>query len=558
MLKSFETFITQFNEKRWIFFLKFLLVFIVILDYLLTTNIDHVLGNWFYVLPVSALVLTSLPLLRRWQRLHTHGVLIIIYNALVALFLILLTSVFGPYFQFLILALFAAVHWYGWKGLFASLFFDSLVIAAAIIYQYSVVSSAVIYSGMIHWGVLLAVGILFTLVHLGRKEGEATTHQLNQTISFERTRLVSLINSMADAVIATDNKGLVVLYNGAALSLMNTNASLEKQPLSHFMALYDEHGQHVDVIAQTDKENRTLKRDDLHFISNENQQVDVALSVSPIRSNFGLGHEAGFIIVARDITKEKTLDEERNEFISVTSHELRTPIAIAEANISTALHPSVAASLKPEIRELLEQAHHNIIFLGDLVNDLTTLARAERGDLDINIKLVDPGELISQLALDYKEEAKAKGLEIVVNKQEGVKALLTSELYIREVLQNFITNALKYTEKGRITLGVVAAEHGGVKFSVQDSGIGISASDRKNIFSKFYRSEDYRTRQTRGTGLGLYITLKLAERVRGKIWFDSVLNKGSTFYLQVPPIGALKKDHRKVAKEEIKDFARAV
>lgn len=557
MLKTFENFIGQFNERKWAYFVKIFLTLVVCLDYAFNDNISHVLGNWFYAIPISALILTSLPLFHRWKRLHTHGVILLIYHILVGLFLIFLTSVYGPYFQFLILVLFASVYWYSWRGLWISLLAEALIVTMATTSQFSVVSPQVIYVGLIHFSVLLAIGVLFATVHESN-QAKVDPARLKETISFERTRLVSLINSMADAVIATDSKGVIALYNGAALDLLNTNTTLEQKPLVHFLSLYDEQGRHVDIVRLSAKENRMIKRDDLHFISNENQQVDVSLSMSPIRSAFSSSDEDGFILVMRDITKQKSLDEQRDEFISVTSHELRTPIAIAEANISTALHPNVAGDLKPEIKELLDQAHHNIIFLGDLVNDLTTLARAERGDLEINIKLLDPTALLRQLEHDYRDECKEKGLTIKVAADSKVPSILTSELYIREVLQNFITNAIKYTAKGGLTLKATPTEHGGVKFSVSDTGIGISNSDKKNIFSKFYRSEDFRTRKTRGTGLGLYITLKLAERVHGKIWFDSVLNEGSTFYLEVPPIGALKQDHSKVAKEEIKDFAQAV
>lgn len=557
MLKTFETFVSQFNERRWAYILKLFLAVVVTVDYALTENISHVLGNWFYLLPIGALVLSSLPLFKRWHGVHTHSILLVIYHLVVGSFLIFMTSIYGPYFQFLILVLFASIYWYGWRGLWVSLLAEALIISIATTYQFSLVTPQVVYIGLIHFSVLLAVGVLFAVVYEAN-QAKVDPRQLKETISFERTRLVSLINSMADAVIATDSRGIISLYNGAALDLLNTNTTLEQKPLIHFLALYDEKGQHIDVVRQAAKENKLIKRDDLHFISNENQQVDLSMSISPIRSAFSTTDEDGFIVVMRDITKQKTFDEERNEFVSVTSHELRTPIAIAEANISTALHPTMSKDLKPEMKELLEQAHHNIIFLGDLVNDLTTLARAERGDLDINIKLIEPLELMRQLEHDYREEAKQKGLTITVKETDKIKSILTSELYIREILQNFITNALKYTEKGGLTLTIQPAEHGGVRFGVTDTGIGIAGTDKKNIFSKFYRSEDFRTRKTRGTGLGLYITLKLAERIHGKIWYESELNKGSTFYLEVPPIGALKQDHSKVTKEEIKDFAQAV
>jgi signal transduction histidine kinase len=107
-------------------------------------------------------------------------------------------------------------------------------------------------------------------------------------------------------------------------------------------------------------------------------------------------------------------------------------------------------------------------------------------------------------------------------------------LYVREVLQNFITNAIKYTEKGSITLGAKPDHGRGAEFSVTDTGIGISRSDQERVYDKFFRSDDFRTRKTNGTGLGLYVTLKLARLLHAELNLESELNKGSTFSILVP------------------------
>jgi signal transduction histidine kinase len=117
---------------------------------------------------------------------------------------------------------------------------------------------------------------------------------------------------------------------------------------------------------------------------------------------------------------------------------------------------------------------------------------------------------------------------------------------VREILENFVANAVKYTEEGGITVQAEPSAGGGIVFSVKDTGIGISASDQRQLFTKFYRSEDYRTRKTGGTGLGLYLCLELAERLNAKVWCESVINHGSTFFLEVPPVSQLHRDSGKV------------
>ena len=458
----------------------------------------------------------------------------LIYSAVIGAYLISFTSIFGPYFPVLILLLFAYTYWYRSRGLAIGTLVAIAILVTASLYQFNNFDGDLMLELAIRSVLLIVVGVLF-LVASREDVQNSQAATLRENVSFERDRLLSLINSMADAVLAADSNGRIVLFNGATLALLNTNVTISGKTINELLPLHDKKNQPLDIISYAYSQNRVIKREDLHFINNENREVDVYISVSPIRSGFTERGDQGFIIVLRDITKEKTLDEERDEFISVTSHELRTPIAIAEANVSTALLPSVGKDLDPKVKDLLEQAHHNILFLGDLVNDLTVLAKAERGDLKMDVNDVHPKELLEKLAHDYQPEAEQKGLHIKVDVPEKLLPIATNELYVHEIIQNFITNALKYTEKGTITLQAMTSDKN-IRFSVRDSGVGISASDKLRVFSKFYRAEDYRTRKTRGTGLGLYITLKLVQRIKGKIWFESELNKGSIFYLEIPPL----------------------
>lgn len=116
---------------------------------------------------------------------------------------------------------------------------------------------------------------------------------------------------------------------------------------------------------------------------------------------------------------------------------------------------------------------------------------------------------------------------------EGAGQIQSSELYLREILQNFITNALKYTREGSITVKAEPSSNG-IKFEVIDTGIGISKADQERVFDKFFRSEDFRTREANGTGLGLYVTMKLAHLIKAEVSVQSELDSGSTFIVDVP------------------------
>lgn len=361
--------------------------------------------------------------------------------------------------------------------------------------------------------------------------------KLSRTFSgsarLEHGRLTSLINSMADGVIAVDRQIRIVLYNGAALNILDRNDSMEGKSLGEVLQPIDGNDQPVDIVELVGDTKRPITNRDLRLKYNDGSIINLYLSLAPVRLGYGAVGERGYVILLRDITREKSLEEERDEFISVVSHELRTPIAIAEGNISNAQFITSKTSGNDQIKQALQNAHDQVMFLADMVNDLSTLARAERGTLTLDIQTIDIPSLIQELVNSYEPEAAGKDLKLHVDMGPKVHQLNSSKLYVREILQNFITNALKYTEQGSIQLKVRRSS-GGVQFTVTDTGIGISHSDQRRVFEKFFRSEDYRTRKTNGTGLGLYVTAKLARLLKANITLKSRLNHGSSFIIAIP------------------------
>jgi len=358
-------------------------------------------------------------------------------------------------------------------------------------------------------------------------------------VEVEHTRINSLINSMGDGVVVTDASGKIDNYNGAALDLVDTNDSIGGKPLSKYLKLTDKDGESVDLIADAKKHRRTINRDDLVLSLSKDDKINLYVNISPIRVGYGEGSEKGYTLILRDITSQKSLEEERDEFISVVSHELRTPIAITEGKISNAMLTNDKTIKNQKIGKSLSEAHEQTLFLASMINDLSTLARAERGALDMEIGLIEPRVLMKEIETNYKIEAEQKGLKLEVKVAKDIPSIDNSTLYVQEILQNFVTNSLKYTQEGAITISAKKGEKDGtVAFSVKDTGIGVSTSDQKKLFDKFFRSEDYRTRESSGTGLGLHITQKLATKVSGTIDVKSKLNSGSTFTLTV---GSIKK-----------------
>ncbi len=351
--------------------------------------------------------------------------------------------------------------------------------------------------------------------------------------ALEHERLTSLINSMADGVIATDEAGIVVLYNGAALNILDVNSSIQGKSIGEVLKLVDLNKQPIDVAKLVVGITIPTTSRDYRMPYPDGSNINIYLSIAPVHLGFGRVGSRGYVILLRDITREKSLEEERDEFISVISHELRTPVAIAEGNISNAQLLAEKTGDLVKIQTALHEAHDQVQFLSGMINDLSTLSRAERGRLEVAAEPINPHELVEALVKNYQPQAEKKGLQLHTDLDPQLEILQSSQLYVREVLQNFITNAIKYTEQGSVTLGAHNRPHG-ILFEISDTGIGISKADQDRVFDKFFRSEDYRTRQNKGTGLGLYVTMKLARLLHAEIELESTLNKGSVFRIFVP------------------------
>lgn len=350
--------------------------------------------------------------------------------------------------------------------------------------------------------------------------------------SIEHERLTSLINSMADGVITVSSNMNIILSNGAALNILDVNDTLINKRLHEVFHVIDKNNQAVPIEKLIQNAKIPTATRDLLIAYADGSKINLYMSIAPVRLGYGRRGGSGWVILIRDITHEKSLEEERDEFISVVSHELRTPIAITEGNISNAQFIAEKTGDMEKIKAALQQAHDQVMFLASMVNDLATLSRAERGKLVVEVQPIDVSALIESLAKLYSSDAAKKGLKLLTRATPHI-SLMSSDLYVREILQNFITNAIKYTDEGSVTIAAEPADKG-VRFSVQDTGIGISKQDQERVFDKFFRSEDFRTRKANGTGLGLYVTLKLARLVHAEMDVQSELNKGSTFTIFIP------------------------
>jgi signal transduction histidine kinase len=464
------------------------------------------------------------------------GLRLIAYHLLIGSYLVFVSGVASPFLAcWLLLMLVSYIH-FSIRGLELS----TLVFAAFALIDIALwgdISLTIVIYDLVALAVILIIGTVVLSIFRSQEVNKTDFDKSKAQESLQRDRISTLVNNMTDAVLSTDTNGIIRIYNAASLNLLDTNISLNGRSIDQILPLTDQDNNPISLFNELKTAKTVIKRDDLNYSYGADEKIRLEVTYAPIRSSYNRSSKSekrdGYIIIARDVTKAKSLEEERDEFISVTSHELRTPITIAEGTISNVQvmmeHPDVTQKM---LKDAVNTAHEQIIFLANMVNDLSTLSRAERGVAD-DAENIDVRELAHMLHDKYNNEASAKKLHLNLDLSPKLGVVHVSRLYLEELLQNLLTNSIKYTKKGSVTI-VFEQKDNNINFAVKDTGIGISKSDQAKIFTKFYRSEDYRTRETSGTGLGLYIAAKLAHKLSTKIITVSRLNFGSTFSFILP------------------------
>ena len=370
----------------------------------------------------------------------------------------------------------------------------------------------------------------------------AMSKELNQVA----TKSETVINSIAEGVIVTDGGGKIQLINPAAQILLGW----EKQDAINLdyksvIKVGDSKGaelpENASPVRQVFVTNQSITTNDYSITTHSGKKAFISLLVSPV----GADASAGVIIVFRDITVEKEEERSKAEFVSTASHEMRTPVAAIEGYLGLALNPATAL-IDDKARMYLEKAHESTQHLGRLFQDLLTVSRSEDGRLAPKPTVVDIVAFTKEIVDSLMPKAQGKGLFLVFkpnsgNTAEGDKTVspvfysYIDQDQLREVLNNLVDNAIKYTKQGNVTIDITGDESN-ITVSVTDTGIGVPPEDVPHLFQKFYRVDNSDTREIGGTGLGLYISRRLIESNNGHIGIKSDYGKGSTFFITIPRI----------------------
>ena len=408
---------------------------------------------------------------------------------------------------------------------------------------------------------VLVVGLLLVIQILSkhRKKAAAPTAatKLQGNLRDEKLKSSIILSAIEDGVVLIDEQQIIQLFNPGAVEITGWPAAeaqgLNVNSVIKFVdAKNNAYTESQNPLNRIFKEGETIHDNDAVLVSRSDKQIAVSLSVSPLLDDNKQVKAA--VAIFRDVSQERQEEHQRAEFISTASHEMRTPVAAIEGYLALALNDKVS-SVDSRARDYLEKAHSSTQHLGKLFQDLLTSAKAEDGRLSSHPVVVEMGSYLEEITQGLKFAAEKKGLfmEFMVGSNQTIDATnkegdrVIKPLYyvladpdrMREVITNLFDNAVKYTDQGKVTIGLTGNEQV-VQFYVKDTGPGIPTEDIPHLFQKFYRVDNSATRTIGGTGLGLFICRKIVELYQGRIWIESQLGKGSTFFINLPRLNTQK------------------
>lgn len=385
--------------------------------------------------------------------------------------------------------------------------------------------------------------LIFSLVlWIRRQKTDDNTSNLENRLSAVESKSDVVINAIDDGVLAISKDGNIELINPSAQQIIGWDQG-DALGLNwkSVLKLVTSDGKDVEdlenPIAQSLSKNQPTHNDKLFLLTSSEKRILVSIVSSPVGTD-----GEGIIVVFRDITKEKAEEREQAEFISTASHEMRTPVASIEGYLGLALNPATA-HIDEKARDFITKAHESAQHLGRLFQDLLDISKVEDGRMKNNPKVINVNEFLKDIFDGLATKADEKQLNYIFmpdivgeSKEKSLQPIFYANIdpdHFREVVSNLIENAIKYTPSGEVVVNVTGDDKQ-ISVSVKDSGIGIPAEDIPHLFQKFYRVDNSDTREIGGTGLGLYLSRRLAEAMSGNLRVESKYKEGSTFYLEIP------------------------
>ena len=346
----------------------------------------------------------------------------------------------------------------------------------------------------------------------------------------ERRRLDSVLSHMSDGVLATDRRGNVTIVNNMALQLLGVEHDDELIGKSIIDVLDIRHDYTVRQLVNSEQKEMILD------MSNSGSNLILNAYFSPIQRESGF--VSGLVCVLHDVTSQQKEEQERKEFVSNVSHELRPPLTSVKSYVEALSDGAWQdKEIAPQFLKVVQDETERMI---RMINDLLSLSRMDAGTTKLNLEYVNINELFNYILNRF---------DMIIKKEEDPKKkkytierfFTKKDLWVEidtdkfpQVIDNIMNNAIKYSPDGGVITARLLETHNHVIMSISDQGLGIPRKDLSHIFDRFFRVDKARSRKQGGTGLGLAISKEVVNMLGGQIWVDSVEGKGSTFYISLP------------------------
>jgi len=379
-------------------------------------------------------------------------------------------------------------------------------------------------------------GIIRLYTHLIRNLKHSENVLFHKAKDLEKFHMA--VESASDLVIITNSEAKILFANSATEK--TTGYSIE-EVINSTPALW---GRQMDgnFYFEMWKKIKTDKKSYKGEIKNKRKNGDIYVSEINIAPILDKENNITFFVgIERDITKIKEIDRMKTEFISLASHQLRTPLSAIKWYLEMMLNLDVG-ELTQEQTEYLTNINHSNERMIELVNALLNISRIESGRIIIEPEPTSFEKLIDEVIIEFKPKLKEKNIDLITSIHSHLPNINLDKKLIRNVYMNLISNSIKYTPEGGEIHIFVSKKDNEIISQISDNGYGIPREDHDRVFQKFFRADNIVKIETEGTGLGLYLVKAIVEASKGRIWFDSEENKGTTFWISLPMSGSEQKE----------------
>lgn len=365
--------------------------------------------------------------------------------------------------------------------------------------------------------------------------------KVNRQIAEDKAKIDSILTNIGEGIIGITDKGTIYYVNSSAermLGIVSANVTGKTfiQEIKAVNAKGEPASMENHPVRLAMKTGKVVYDHDQFFITSSGERLAVSITASPVVLQ---GILIGGVIIFRDITKEKEIDRMKTEFISLASHQLRTPLS-AMKWFSEMLIDGDLGTLTEEQLKVIGNINKSNQRMIELVNSLLNISRIESGRMIIDPQPTDLKKMVDEVVTELQQKIEEKKHHLAISVHGDLPMINIDPKLVRHVYMNLLTNAIKYTPEGGEIVVLISRKDDEIISQVTDNGLGVPKAQQEKLFQKFFRADNVVRVITDGTGLGLYLIKAVVESSGGKIWFQSEEGKGSTFWFSLPISGSMR------------------